>query len=84
MLFFIYRVSRAVAALLRRLGISYIGNESVGKIRINGVVVKKWLQPKLTSPFSGKPAYLMSSQSQLGKGISHQQRNIRIGDLSLE
>lgn len=78
------RISRAVAALLRRLGIPYIGNESFGKIRINGVIVKKWLQPKLASSFSGKPAYLSSSQSRLGRGIYHQQRNIRTGDLSLE
>ncbi|KAL8096830.1 hypothetical protein AgCh_030066 [Apium graveolens] len=78
------RTSRAVAALLRRLAISYIGNESFGKIRINGVVVKKWLQPKLTSPFSGKPSNMNSSQSRLGRNISLQQRNIRIGNLSLE
>lgn len=81
---FFNRISRAVAALLRRLGIPYIGNESFGKIRINGVIVKKWLQPKLASSFSGKPAYLSSYQSRLGRGISHQQRNIRTGDLSLE
>lgn len=78
------RTSRAVAALLRRLAIQYIGNESFGKIRINGVVVKKWLQPKLASPFSGKPSNMNSSQSRLGRGISIQQRNIRIGNLSLE
>ncbi|XP_017258104.2 pentatricopeptide repeat-containing protein MRL1, chloroplastic isoform X1 [Daucus carota subsp. sativus] len=78
------RTSRAVAALLRRLAIPYIGNESFGKIRINGVVVKKWLQPKLTSPFRGKLSNLNSSQSHLGRNISLQQRNIRIGNLSLE
>ncbi|KAK1352310.1 hypothetical protein POM88_053574 [Heracleum sosnowskyi] len=78
------QTSRAVAALLRRLAIPYIGNESFGKIRINGVVVKKWLQPKLTSPFSGELSNMNSSQSRLGRNISLQHRNIRIGNLSLE
>ncbi|XP_052185351.1 pentatricopeptide repeat-containing protein MRL1, chloroplastic isoform X2 [Diospyros lotus] len=78
------RISRAVAALLRRLGLTYQGNESNGKVRINGVVVKRWLQPKHTSPFSGKPIEFSSSLSRLGKGITHQQRNIRTGNLSLE
>ncbi|KAK3028636.1 hypothetical protein RJ639_037816 [Escallonia herrerae] len=75
------RISQAVAALLRRLGISYLGNESYGKIRINGVVVKRWFLPKLASRFSGKPSYLSSNQSRLGRGITHQQRNIRSGNL---
>ncbi|XP_059654043.1 pentatricopeptide repeat-containing protein MRL1, chloroplastic isoform X2 [Cornus florida] len=78
------RISQAVAALLRRLGLAYLGNESYGKIRINGVVVKKWLLPKLASPFSGKLTELSSTHSRLGKGITHQQRNIRTSNLSLE
>ncbi|KAI4299914.1 hypothetical protein L6164_033334 [Bauhinia variegata] len=76
------RVCQAVAALLRRLRIPYQGSESYGKIRINGATLKRWFQPKLSSPSTGKPDHLGSSQSRLGKGISHQQRNIRTGDLS--
>ncbi|XP_076917607.1 pentatricopeptide repeat-containing protein MRL1, chloroplastic-like [Bidens hawaiensis] len=84
------RVSQGISSLLRRLRISYIGNESFGKIRINGVVIKKWLSPKLSSPYGGKPSYggkpndLGSSNSRLGKGISNQQRHIRSGNLSFE
>ncbi|KAI7755888.1 hypothetical protein M8C21_026096 [Ambrosia artemisiifolia] len=70
------RVTQGISALLRRLRISYIGNESFGKIRINGVVAKKWLSPKLSSPYSGKPTDYGSSNSRLGKGISDQQRHI--------
>ncbi|KAL4584999.1 hypothetical protein LXL04_009612 [Taraxacum kok-saghyz] len=75
------RVTQAIGSLLRRLRIAYIGNESFGKIRINGVVVKKWLSPKLSSPYGGKPTGFTSS---LGKGISNQQRHIRSGNLSYE
>ncbi|RDX65611.1 Pentatricopeptide repeat-containing protein MRL1, chloroplastic, partial [Mucuna pruriens] len=87
------RAGQAVAALLRRLQIPYQGNESNGKLRINGLVLKKWFQPKLASPFSSnvrsptfseKPGNWSSSLSQLGKSISHQQRNIRSGNLSLD
>ncbi|KAI3803999.1 hypothetical protein L1987_32166 [Smallanthus sonchifolius] len=78
------RVTQGISALLRRLRISYIGNESFGKIRINGVVVKKWLSPKLSSPYGGKPTDFVSSNSRLGKGISNQQRHIRSGNLSFE
>ncbi|CAA3010603.1 pentatricopeptide repeat-containing MRL1, chloroplastic [Olea europaea subsp. europaea] len=76
--------SQAVAALLRRLGLTYQGNESFGKIRINGVSIKKWFQPKLNSPFRGKATDFNSFQARLGRGIIHQQRNIRTGNLSLE
>ncbi|KAJ6928233.1 hypothetical protein NC651_012057 [Populus alba x Populus x berolinensis] len=62
---------------LRRLGLPYQGNESYGKIRINGISLRRWLQPKLDSPFSGKPGEWSTSLSRLGKGISFQQRNIR-------
>ncbi|KAF8405356.1 hypothetical protein HHK36_010260 [Tetracentron sinense] len=75
------RVGQAVGALLRRLGLPYQGNESYGKIRISGLAVKRWFQPRLASPFSGKPVELSSSQTRLGKEISHQQRNIRTGNL---
>lgn len=78
------RISQAIAALLRRLGLSYIGNESYGKIRINGVIVRRWLQPKFDSPFSGKPTDFSSSQSRLGRGITNQQRSIRTGNLSFD
>ncbi|PHT41855.1 Pentatricopeptide repeat-containing protein MRL1, chloroplastic [Capsicum baccatum] len=78
------RINRAVAALLRRLGLPYQGNESFGKIRINGVAVKRWFQPKLKSPFSWEQTSLSFSQTRLRKGISHQQRNIRTSNLSLD
>lgn len=78
------RVGQSVASLLRRLGIDYQGNESRGKIRISGLTLKRWFQPKLASPFTGKLAELGSSQLWLGKGIMHQQRNIRTGNLSLD
>ncbi|WCJ39781.1 Pentatricopeptide repeat (PPR) superfamily protein [Euphorbia peplus] len=88
------RVGQEVASLLRRLGVAYQGNESYGKIRINGISLRRWLQPKLASPFSGRPEELNfnsnsnsnsnSSLSRIGKGILHQQRNIRTGDLHLE
>ncbi|KAL6211900.1 hypothetical protein ACLB2K_017123 [Fragaria x ananassa] len=78
------RIGQSVASLLRRLGIDYQGNESRGKIRISGLILKRWFQPKLASPFTGKLAELGSSQLRLGKGIMHQQRNIRTGNLSLD
>ena len=83
-MFTMNRVTQGFSALLRRLRISYIGNESFGKIRINGVVVKKWLSPKLSSPYGGKATDFGSSISRLGKGISNQQRDIRSGNLSYE
>ncbi|XP_010255161.1 PREDICTED: pentatricopeptide repeat-containing protein MRL1, chloroplastic isoform X2 [Nelumbo nucifera] len=78
------RIGQAIASLLRRLRLTYQGNESYGKIRINGLALKRWFQPKLDSPFSGKPAELSSSPTRLGKGISDQQRSIRSSKLSLE
>ncbi|KAH1031711.1 hypothetical protein J1N35_043885 [Gossypium stocksii] len=77
------RMGQAIAALLRRIKLPYQGNESYGKIRINGLALRKWFQPKLASPFTGKPGEWNASQMRLGKGISHQQRNIRNGNLSL-
>ncbi|KAK8625138.1 hypothetical protein V6N13_090016 [Hibiscus sabdariffa] len=77
------RIGRAMAALLRRIGLPYQGNESYGKIRINGLALRRWFQPKLASPFIGKPGEWNASQMRLGKGISNQQRNIRTGNLSL-
>ncbi|XP_057511939.1 pentatricopeptide repeat-containing protein MRL1, chloroplastic-like [Actinidia eriantha] len=78
------RIGQVVAALLRRLGLQYLGHESYGKIRIHGVAVKRWFKPKLSSPFSGKPIRLSLLESRLGKGISNQQRNIRIGNYFLD
>lgn len=80
------RKSQAIGALFRRLRLPYQGSESSGKIRINGLAVKKWLQPKLASSFSGNQAQtqLGLSQLRLAKGISHQQRKIRTGNLSLD
>ncbi|KAI9127569.1 hypothetical protein K1719_000562 [Acacia pycnantha] len=78
------RVGQAVTALLRRLRIPYHGSESFGKIRINGATLRRWLQPKLASPFSGNPGDFSLPQSRLGKVISLQQRNIRTGHLSLD
>ncbi|XP_059314334.1 pentatricopeptide repeat-containing protein MRL1, chloroplastic isoform X1 [Lycium ferocissimum] len=78
------RINQAIASLLRRLGLPYPGNESCGKIRINGVIVKRWFQPKFESPFSWKHTGLSFSPTRLRKGISHQQRDIRAGNLSLD
>ncbi|KHN11783.1 pentatricopeptide repeat-containing protein MRL1, chloroplastic-like isoform X2 [Glycine soja] len=87
------RAGQAVGALLRRLQIPHQGSESNGKLRIGGLALKKWFQPKLAYPFSvnmgsptfsGKPGDWNSSLSRLGKSISNQQRNIRTGNLSLD
>ncbi|GFP85958.1 pentatricopeptide repeat-containing protein mrl1 chloroplastic [Phtheirospermum japonicum] len=78
------RISQAVAALLRRLGLSYQGNESYGKIRINGVTIRRWFQPKLDSPFGVKTMNRRSSPRHLGSGISRQRFRIRTGHLSLQ
>ncbi|XP_039058642.1 pentatricopeptide repeat-containing protein MRL1, chloroplastic isoform X1 [Hibiscus syriacus] len=77
------RIGQAMASLLRRMGLPYQGNESYGKIRINGLALRRWFRPKLASPFTGKPGEWNASRMRLGKGISHQQRNIRTGNLSL-
>uniref|UniRef100_A0A0D9XI89 PROP1-like PPR domain-containing protein n=1 Tax=Leersia perrieri TaxID=77586 RepID=A0A0D9XI89_9ORYZ len=77
------RVGQAVGALLRRLGIKYHGEESHGKMRINGLTLRRWFNPKFTSTSStGTPADLLPLPSRLAKGIADQQRNIR--NLSLE
>ncbi|KFK30116.1 hypothetical protein AALP_AA7G218900 [Arabis alpina] len=76
------RVGLDIAALLRRLGIPYHRKDS--KLRINGVALKNWFQPKLDSPFSTKPGDLRSSQVPLGNQITRQQRSIRLGNLSLD
>ncbi|CAA0807675.1 Pentatricopeptide repeat-containing protein MRL1-chloroplastic [Striga hermonthica] len=78
------RISQAVAALLRRLGLSYIGNESYGKIRINGVTIRTWFQPKLRSRFDANNMDFSSSVRHLGSGISRQQFKIRTDHFSLE
>ncbi|KAH0900786.1 hypothetical protein HID58_040289 [Brassica napus] len=76
------RVGQDISALLRRLGIPYHRKDA--KLRINGVALKNWFQPKLDSPFSTKPGGLRSSQVPLGNQITRQQRSIRLGNLSLE
>ncbi|CAH9125090.1 unnamed protein product [Cuscuta epithymum] len=78
------RISQEVAALLRRLGLPYLGSGSLGKIQIKGISLRKWLQPKVEFPFSGEPTSLSFSETRLGKGITHQQRKIRTGDLSVQ
>ncbi|CAN6918152.1 unnamed protein product [Brassica oleracea] len=75
-------VGQDISALLRRLGIPYHRKDA--KLRINGVALKNWFQPKLDSPFSTKPGDLRSSQVPLGNQITRQQRSIRLGNLSLE
>ncbi|GAB2225075.1 hypothetical protein Droror1_Dr00005860 [Drosera rotundifolia] len=77
------KISRSVGALLRRLGIDYIGYVSQGKIRIDGLTVKRWLQPTVVNSFDVKQNELNTFQSRLGRGIRDQRRNIRIEDLSL-
>ncbi|KAI4318332.1 hypothetical protein MLD38_032055 [Melastoma candidum] len=79
------RMSQAVAALLRRLRIPYQGNESHGKVRIHGIALRRWFQPKLASSTASslRPGQL-GSPSLLGRGIRSQQRDIRTGNLSLE
>lgn len=76
------RIGQRIAALLRRIGLSYQGNESYGKIRINGLTLKRWFQPKVESSFIGKPGQWGFSQLQLGKQITRQQRDIRSRNLS--
>ncbi|XP_062205447.1 pentatricopeptide repeat-containing protein MRL1, chloroplastic-like isoform X2 [Phragmites australis] len=77
------RIGQAVGALLRRLGISYQGEESHGRMRINGLTLRRWFNPKLKSTSStAAPADLLPLPSRLAKGIADQQREIR--NLSLE
>lgn len=80
------RVGQAVGSLLRRLGLPYQGDESYGKIRINGLALRRWFKPKVTtSCFPGKPADMIPTTTRLAKGIADQQRDIRISsNLSLE
>ncbi|KAJ8468025.1 hypothetical protein OPV22_030577 [Ensete ventricosum] len=80
------RVGQAVGSLLRRLGLPYQGDESYGKIRINGLALRRWFKPRVTSTsFSGRPAEMIPTTARLAKGIADQQRSIRIGKiLSLE
>ncbi|KAL9244956.1 hypothetical protein vseg_018669 [Gypsophila vaccaria] len=78
------RVSQTVGALLRRLRLPYQGNESHGKIRITGLSVKRWFQPKLNASLGGKQSELGLFQLGLTQGISNQRRSIRTGSLSLD
>nr|XP_034573179.1 pentatricopeptide repeat-containing protein MRL1, chloroplastic isoform X5 [Setaria viridis] len=77
------RIGQAIGSLLRRLGISYQGEESHGRMRINGLTLRRWFNPKLNSKSSSAaPADLLPLSSRLAKGIADQQRDIR--SLSLE
>ncbi|URE22484.1 PPR repeat [Musa troglodytarum] len=80
------RVGQAIGSLLRRLGLPYQGDESYGKIRINGLALRRWFKPRVTSTsFSGRPAEMIPTTARLAKGIADQQRSIRISkNLSLE
>uniref|UniRef100_A0ACD5TPR5 Uncharacterized protein n=1 Tax=Avena sativa TaxID=4498 RepID=A0ACD5TPR5_AVESA len=72
------RVGQAVGSLLRRLGIKYQGEESHGRMRINGLTLRRWFNPKFTStPSTVAPAELLPVSSRLAKGIADQQRDIR-------
>ena len=72
------RVGQAVGSLLRRLGIKYQGEESHGRMRISGLTLRRWFNPKFTSkPSTGTPAELLPLSSRLAKGIADQQRDIR-------
>ncbi|KAG2538432.1 hypothetical protein PVAP13_9NG549000 [Panicum virgatum] len=72
------RIGQAVGSLLRRLGISYQGEESHGRMRISGLTLRRWFNPKLNSKsFSAAAADLLPLSSRLAKGIADQQRDIR-------
>ncbi|XP_020088204.1 pentatricopeptide repeat-containing protein MRL1, chloroplastic [Ananas comosus] len=73
------RLGQAVGSLLRRLGIPYQGGESHGKIRINGLALRRWFTPKLSGGTSsaGKPVEMIPIETRLAKGIADQQRSIR-------
>lgn len=78
------RVGQAVAALLRRLKLAYQGDVSYGKIRVNGLSLRRWFTPKFMFPSYGvKSTTLASSQSWLSKEITSQQRDIRLKNFEL-
>ncbi|XP_020598336.1 pentatricopeptide repeat-containing protein MRL1, chloroplastic isoform X2 [Phalaenopsis equestris] len=79
------RVGQAVGSLLRRLGLRYQGDESHGKIRINGLTLKRWFKPKhASSSINARHGDLILASERLAKGIADQQRKIRSKNLSLE
>ncbi|XP_073278847.1 pentatricopeptide repeat-containing protein MRL1, chloroplastic isoform X1 [Primulina huaijiensis] len=78
------RISQSLAGVLRRLGIAYQGNESYGKIRINGVSIRRWFEPKLESSFIRSTTHKSWSHRHLSSGILRQQLTIRTGLWSLE
>lgn len=80
-----HRVGQAVGSLLRRLGLPYQGDESYGKIRINGLALRRWFKPKIASShLAGRPAEMIPTTARLGRGIADQQRSIRSRNLSLD
>ncbi|EYU37881.1 hypothetical protein MIMGU_mgv1a002592mg [Erythranthe guttata] len=82
MINFADRRSQALAALLRRLGLSYQGNESFGKMKLNGLTIRMWLQPELGTPFGGKKIDRGPPLRRLGSDLSRQRQKIRTGHLS--
>ncbi|KAG9443087.1 hypothetical protein H6P81_018941 [Aristolochia fimbriata] len=78
------RVGQAIGAMLRRLGLPYQGKESLGKIKINGLAIKRWFQPKLSSFSKAKPAQTNILQTNLARRIADQQRDIRNRNLIVE
>ncbi|KAJ1256307.1 hypothetical protein BS78_K049600 [Paspalum vaginatum] len=76
------RIGQAIGSLLRRLGISYQGEESHGRMWINGLTLRRWFNPKLNSKSStAAPSDLLPLPSRLAKGIADQQRDIRSNSL---
>ncbi|KAK8944396.1 Pentatricopeptide repeat-containing protein [Platanthera zijinensis] len=79
------RVGQAVGALLRRLGLPYQGDESHGKIRINGLALRRWFKPKIMSfSVAGRPGDIIPPSTRLAKGLADQQRSIRSSSLFLD
>ncbi|KAG4966980.1 hypothetical protein JHK87_032631 [Glycine soja] len=75
------RAGQAVGALLRRLQIPHQGSESNGKLRIGGLALKKWFQPKLASPFSNTyGTELVLFQTLLRRGLANQETKVQTLD----
>ncbi|KAK8946285.1 Pentatricopeptide repeat-containing protein [Platanthera guangdongensis] len=69
---------RAVGALLRRLGLPYQGDESYGKIRVNGLALRRWFKPKISSfSVTRRPGDIIPPSTRLAKGLADQQGSIR-------
>lgn len=75
------RSGQAVASLLRRLKLSYQGNESYGKIRISGKAIKNWLRPE---HISFQLSTHLANGIGIGVDLGQQQRAIRLQQLSIQ